>query len=129
MLTQIVKLADFTAGAAADAGSKSCTLAWTLRAELCNRGAIAAPAGVPGAFYGADPTKTNSPPLCTTATTMALPPGGCETVTCDWQMPMQGPLDLWFRADDDGAGNSPDAECKTGNDLLFLPAATCTKAP
>jgi hypothetical protein len=60
---------------------------------------------------------------------MALAPGACETVTCDWKNPMPGPLDLWFRADDDGAGNSPATECKPGNDLLLLPAAICTKAP
>jgi hypothetical protein len=126
-----VKLPDFTAAPfqGVDPGSPDCTKAWTLRATLCNRGAVAAAAGVPGTFYASDPTAGPATPICTAHTVGALAPGQCEQVACDWASPPAQMADLWFRADDDGAKPSVLAECKAANDLARLPGATCAKTP
>ncbi len=123
-----ISLPDFTAGVAVgiDVTSMDCATNWTLKANLCNRGAIPAPAPIPGAFYSSDPRQPKAMSLCTTATTMALNPGDCETVSCVWNSPPSGMADLWFRADDDGKKAPFAAECHVGNDLLRESAATCT---
>jgi hypothetical protein len=118
---------DFTAAATApvDNGGMDCKQSERLWAQLCNRGAGTAAPGVPGAFYTADPRKASSTPLCIARTTDSLYPGSCEPVHCDWAMPSQTSIDLWFRADDDGTGKPPLAECKDKNDVLSLPGVRC----
>ncbi len=103
--------------------SSDCKQKWVLQAQICNRGAVKAPAGVKGTFYkwkpGAGGTK-----ICTTATTKALAPGQCEAVKCTYPNPPTDPIDLWFKADDDGTGGGQ-VECKEKNNLLHFPKAKC----
>jgi hypothetical protein len=120
--------ADYTGGEATsiDNGQNDCTTIWTLRANICNRGTAIVQPGVPGSFYTMDPRMGNPMPICTATTMGVLNPGDCETVQCDWMNPPMQAVDLWFRADDDGA-NKPDPECKSMNDILYLPQAVCMK--
>jgi hypothetical protein len=120
---------DFTGGQATgiDSGNADCDVAWTLKANLCNRGTAPVNAGIPGTFYSTDPRQGMGAVICTTMTTLPLKPGECETVVCDWKMPPQTPVDIWFRADDDGTGKMPAAECKPMNDTLYLPQVACMK--
>jgi len=104
--------------------SADCTTSWVLVANICNRGANKAPAGIPGTFYEGDP-RSSGKKICTTQTTKVLAPGECEAVKCGYANPPQGKIDLWFRADDDGNGNGKEAECKEKNNLLHLPDASC----
>ncbi len=120
-------LADLTAGSATGAGGGGgdCVSAWSLRADLCNRGSNTVETGLPGTFYTADPHLVSAEKICTAKTTGALSPGQCETVTCDWLNPPKGTKDLYFRANDDGSGNRPESECWQRNNLLPMPNATC----
>jgi hypothetical protein len=120
---------DYTAGpsTAVDQRSADCTLAWTLHASLCNRGAGPIGAGAPGTFYDRDPRDLTATALCTGRTTADLAPGQCGDLQCDWKDPPSPDqaADLWFRSNDDGQHAPLAIECKRGNDLLFLPGATC----
>jgi len=102
-----------------------CVKNWILSANICNRGANKAQAGVPGTFYRGDP-RNNGVKICSTATTKPLDPGSCETVKCSYQNPPKGSIDLWFAADDDGTGTGKEIECKEKNNLLHLPGANCS---
>ncbi len=104
--------------------SNDCKQAWLLQAQICNRGAVKAPAGVKGTFYKWKPGAGGSK-ICTTATTKALAPGECQAVKCSYKNPPTDPIDLWFKADDDGTGGGQ-VECKEGNNLLHLPKAKCS---
>jgi len=117
--------ADLTSGkqSALEPGS-DCSTTWILTANICNRGANKAPAGIPGTFYEGDP-RTSGKTICTTQTTKVLNPGECEVVKCAYANPPKGVIDLWFRADDDGTGNGKEGECKEQNNLLHLPQAAC----
>jgi hypothetical protein len=120
---------DFTGGVftGVDPGSADCKQDWTLRANICNRGTGTLDPGVPGTFYTSDPRVNGAMPICTGVTTDVMAPGQCVRVQCDWKNPQPGPLDLYFRADDDGSGKELPAECKNGNNLLILPQAMCGK--
>ena len=52
-------IADVTSGApiGIDQGQVDCMTAWTLRANLCNRGSAELAAGTPGTFYDGDPAR------------------------------------------------------------------------
>ncbi len=123
-------IGDFTAGPASAPSNvpMACATRWTLYAELCNRGAGTVQKGVPGAFYRSDPRLAvdgGAPaPLCVAQTRGTLPPGACETVSCDWASPSTFTTDLWFRADDDGH-SAPREECNPENNLLILRGAHC----
>ena len=108
-----------------DNGGNDCTAVMRLHASICNRGSAAVGGGLPGTFYTADPQKGSAMAACTAATTMALKPGECEPVFCDWKNPPQKPVDFWFRVDDDGSRHPVLPECKNDNDILFLPGVTC----
>ncbi len=101
-----------------------CASKWVLMAELCNRGAAEAPSGLSGAFYLGDP-KSGGKLICSGKTEAALKPGECTTVRCAWSQPASGALDLWFVADDDGAGAGAQPECKEKNNALHLARVTC----
>ena len=120
---------DYTGGVATtvDTGNADCMVAWTMRANLCNRGTAPVNGTVSGTFYSTDPRKPNPMKICTTSTTMPLPPGQCETIQCDWKNPPQMPTDLYFRANDDGTGGMQSAECNKVNDILFTPQVVCGK--
>jgi hypothetical protein len=117
---------DYTGGqfAGIDNGNQDCKVAERLWANICNRGTGMAAAGIAGTFYTSDPRMVGAMKICTAMTKMALGPGMCEAVYCDWQNPPQQPQNLWFRADDDGKANAQ-PECHNENDLLYLPNVTC----
>jgi hypothetical protein len=100
-----------------------------LSAQICNRGSAAMGPMVPGSFYSQDPRTGTPMPLCTGYTMNSLLPGQCGTVTCDWTTPSAKPVDLWFRANDDGSDMQDLAECYGGNDLAFMPNVTCMTTP
>jgi hypothetical protein len=119
---------DATSKGSVPLDQSDCTKQWTLRADVCNRGAAAIAPMMPCTFYSTDPRIDNQP-ICTTYTTDAIDPGKCATVSCSWASPPSGSVDLWFRANDDGKGGRPQTQCKTQNDLAFLPAASCHQGP
>ena len=118
---------DLTGGVAVgiDVGEKDCAASWTLRANLCNRGPRILAAGVPGTFYTSDPRMFSGGQICTAVSQAALEPGQCELLQCEWKMPARGPVDLWFRGDDEGSGKSSIRECKEMNNMLSLPHSEC----
>ena len=122
-------IGDATSGApmTIDNGAGDCTTAWTLRANLCNRGSAEIAAGMPGTFYQSDPRMGKPPAICTAVLPRALQPGECETLSCDWKNPPQMAADLWFRSNDNGMSGTAIKECEPDNDLLFVPQATCRK--
>lgn len=77
-----------------------------LSAPVCNRGTAPIGTGVKVGFYDGT-TK-----VCETATTKALNPGECETVSCVWTSPPTAtPTDVKVISDDD----SSKTECKEKN--------------
>jgi hypothetical protein len=128
-ITITIPQADITSRGSPPIDQTSCSQQWTLSAQMCSRGAAPVASMVPGTFYPADPRMDASMPICTAYTQMPIPPGQCQTVTCVWQNPPSGPVNLWFRADDDGMSGSPQPECKNKNDIAYLPAATCQTGP
>lgn len=126
LITDKPPLIDLTGGEPATP-QDDCVTGWALKAQLCNRGLLEAPAGVPGTFYLGDPAAGGTV-ICSTQTTTTLQPGACETVSCTYANPPDGPVDLWFVADDDGSGGKTD-ECKEQNNRLHLPAAQCGGGP
>ncbi len=102
-----------------------CVSVWTVYANMCNRGALRVPTGMPGTFYTDDPRKPNPTSICTARTSKALLPGECDVVHCNWQNPPQGQVPLWFRANDDGSPSKPASECFQKNGLMNTVAA-CT---
>ncbi|MCA9664450.1 MAG: VCBS repeat-containing protein [Myxococcales bacterium] len=104
--------------------SSNCKTAWKLQARICNRGTNKAGAGVPGTFYQGDP-RSGGTAICTATTTQALDPGQCESVSCEWAAPPSEKVDLWFQADDDGAQQGKEVECKEKNNLLHMPESRC----
>jgi hypothetical protein len=117
---------DFTAAKAigVDNGSVDCASSFVLWANICNRGTYSVPVGVQGAFYRTDPRIAGTP-ICVARTSQRLDPGTCSLVSCPWNAPPQGPVDLWFRANDDGLAAPVLNECRAGNDVLFLPGSQC----
>src|SRR5258706_12055685 len=118
---------DLTGGQAGtvDNGGNDCKVSERLWASICNRGDAPVNAGIPGTFYTSDPRQMGATAICSVATTGPLMPGECEQVYCDWKNPPQKAMDLWFRADDDGANHPATAQCKNDNDVLFLPQVIC----
>lgn len=87
-----------------------------LSAPVCNRGASPIGTGVKVAFYDGT-TK-----VCETATTKALNPGECETVSCVWAAPPTAtPSDVTVVSDDDGSKT----ECKEKNNQGTIAGVKC----
>jgi len=106
--------------------ASDCVKAWVLLANICNRGAKKAAAGIRGTFYKGDPRITKVKICTTTPTTKDLNPGECETVKCTWTNPPKGKVDLWFWADDDGTSAcGSEVECKEKNNLFNIPKVEC----
>jgi hypothetical protein len=121
------RTADLTAAPSSALGggpASDCQHVFHLAAAICDRGTGPTDGPAPGAFYLGDP-RAGGQLLCSATTATALQPGQCGTLGCDWMTDEHGPVDLWFRADDDGTKAPAQPECKTGNDLLFLPGVTC----
>jgi hypothetical protein len=99
-------LGDATAGASK---AYSCPgSAAIVSAEICNRGALPVPSGVPVGFYFDDTL------VCSAVTKTILFPGDCESVECTWSSPPPdeaSAVDLTVMADDGNTVN----ECKEGN--------------
>ncbi len=96
----------------------------TLAARLCNRGTFPVGAGEPLSFYVGSP-PTSKTPICTARSTMALAPGACEVVTCDWPNAPTSPTDVTMVANDDGSGTPNVYECDGQNDLGTLLGVAC----
>src|SRR5262249_45371674 len=80
-----------------------------LAANMCNRGTGPVGPGVPLTFYRGAPSQHMV--ACTAMTTMALAPGACEPVACDWVTgPVDG-VDIVGVANDDASGRPPNREC------------------
>jgi hypothetical protein len=80
----------------------------TLVVDVCNRGSLAVPDGIPVGFY------VGGNKICSSQTTKDLYPGECEEVTCVWASPPTDQtmaVDVTVIADD---GNTT-TECKEGN--------------
>ncbi len=105
---------DMTAGASAFTCAGG---AANLSAPVCNRGAEPIAAGVKVGFF--DGTTL----LCTSATTVALQPGECETVGCQWNdPPASAPgTDVTVVADPD----EETKECKEGNNEGTIAGVNC----
>ncbi len=100
-----------------------CSEGVTLGARICNRGTLEIAAGVPGTFYLGDPAQGGTA-ACSTSTTTVLAPGACEAVNCALTDPPDDLPELWFAADDSGAGGTVD-ECKEANNQARLPPPDC----
>lgn len=108
---------DLTAGASNAYACSGATA--NLSAPICNRGSDDVAAGLSVGFY------VDGQKVCATATTKALAPEECETVTCAWDAPPidQGSaVDVTVIPNDDGAY----AECKDGNNEGLLKGVFCT---
>lgn len=102
-----------------------CSLRWVLAAEVCNRGAAPIAAKMPATFYKTDPQHDLSGGICTAFTVGEIAPGTCQRITCAWNAPEQGSVDLWLRVNDDGKSGRPQTQCKTRNDTAYLPGSSC----
>jgi hypothetical protein len=129
MASATIPSADATGAILISPDTGDCVTVHRLWANICNRGAAPLGAGVPGTFYVNDPRKPGSMAICTARTTMVLPPGKCQPVTCDYKNPPRQAQDLRFRVNDDGMGGRPFGQCKSGNDLARLPGSTCSMIP
>lgn len=87
-----------------------------LSAPVCNRGTAPIGLGVKVGFYD------GSTKVCETATTKALNPGECETVTCLWATPPPStPKDVTVISDDDQSKT----ECKEKNNQGTVLGVKC----
>ncbi|HNK44415.1 MAG TPA: VCBS repeat-containing protein [Pseudomonadota bacterium] len=128
-LVKTVPLPDATSKGSPSPDQVDCSKQWKLYAQVCNRGSDLIATMIPGTFYKKDPRIDPASAICVAYTTAPIPPGKCEVVSCAWDKPVQGSVDLWFRANDDGKGARPQPQCKNGNDLSFMPGAHCTQGP
>ena len=89
----------------------------TLEAEVCNRGTLAAD---PVWLTFAE-TAPAAAVLCSVKATAPLAPGACVALSCEWaQPPVNVPIDITARADDNGTGQGVLVECIEGNTLDFI---------
>ena len=121
-------LPDPTSRPAPSVDTTDCSKLWRLRGEVCNRGAGSTPVPLFATFYDKDPDGGGKA-ICTAQANMALLPGACQAITCDWVNPPPGPLDVYLRVGDDGKGGRLTSQCKTGNDLSVLKNAACSNVP
>lgn len=108
---------DLTAGASHTYSCVGSTA--TLTAPICNRGADSVGTGLSVGFY------VDGQKVCATATTIALAPDECETVSCAWDTAPESEnsaVDVTVIPNDDGAY----AECKDGNNEGILQGVFCT---
>jgi hypothetical protein len=121
------RLPDLTARRATSTSNHGmdCSQVFWVSASVCNRGAHSVAAGLHGTFYVGDPRSGAATGVCTATTTQRLDPGTCQSVSCPWKSPPQGPQDLWFRTDDDGTLFPSTPECNSANDVAHLPS-TCS---
>jgi hypothetical protein len=91
--------------------------------EVCNRGTEPVARGLPVAVYGGDPPGALG---CAATTELALVPGACQTVSCDWLG--AGAVGTVI-VDDDGMGVSTNLECHEDNNRLVLGGINCPLGP
>ena len=125
-----VPQSDVTGRGAPPMDQTDCSKQWKLRAQVCNRGAADIASMMPSTFYSKDPRVDPSTALCTAYTQAPIAPGKCSVISCEWTSPpAMGAVDMWLRANDDGKGGRPQTQCKTDNDLAFLPGTMCRIGP
>jgi hypothetical protein len=121
-------LPDPTGRPAPSVDATDCAKIWRLHGEVCNRGAGGTPVPLYASFYDGNP-ESGGRLICTTQTATSLLPGACQGISCDWVNPARGPRDIYLRVGDDGKGARLGGQCKSGNDLAVLKAATCSNVP
>jgi hypothetical protein len=90
----------------------------TLRARVCNRGTLPAPAGATATFRT---DNAMGMPLCMTATTRNLAPGDCEDVSCTASIPPRSIDVLLIVAPAMGASD----ECFSRNNSSLVRSVYC----
>lgn len=118
------KAADLTGKGLDSDSNPTCESPRSLTAQICNRGTAHVGAGVSGTFYLGDP-RSSGTVICTSATVGPLPPGSCETVSCQWPDAPNTASDVWFSADDAGLQTGKTTECLEANNLLHMPQLAC----
>jgi hypothetical protein len=86
-------------------------------AEVCNRGTEPVAPGLPVAVYAAGPPRELR---CLATTTTRINPGFCAVASCTWTGPGGAGVVV---ADDRGAGNGIDLECREDNNQATFTVA------
>ena len=95
----------------------------TLTVRVGNGGRVAAPSGVPVAFYDDDPA-VGGVLLATTVTERSLAPGAFVDLTVEVPFPGLGAISIVARVGDDGAGGGGRRECDLTNNQHLLDTST-----
>jgi hypothetical protein len=90
----------------------------TLRARVCNRGTLPAPAGVRASFRVGDAMGAE---LCTGTVGPSIAPGMCQEVSCEAMFPPRS-IDVYISVN---PGPMPVDECLSGNNATAIRAVFC----
>jgi hypothetical protein len=90
----------------------------TLRARVCNRGALPMAAGFEVSFRSESRDGTE---LCRASSPTFLEVGACDEVSCLAPLPTATSIDVYVVADPDGT----EAECHEGNNWGLQPNVAC----
>ncbi len=99
-----------------------------LTALVRNQGDAAASAGLPVAFYLGNPA-TGGTLLGVAHVTAVLPAGGEARVSLQAASIPGGPVDVWAVADDDGARNGRELECREDNNAATARVSMACSTP
>jgi hypothetical protein len=108
-----------------DADVSRCPTAYTLRADVANRGALSVPANTPVAFYRRDAMGVRSL-LGTTTLGRTLSPGGTARVELPVMPAAPGVFEVIVVPNDDGMGARAVRECNTDNNASAPVTVDCT---
>ena len=103
----------------------SCPSEYVLRADVANRGALAAPAGTPVSFYRRDGMGMRAL-LGTVMLPRSLAPGGTARVELRVAPPMAGTFEVIAVINDDGMGMTTLRECNGDNNTSAPLTVDCT---
>ena len=95
----------------------------TLRARVCNRGAITAASGVSVGFYAGAPADGGAP-ICTAALAQTVPGAQCAEIACNVPAGAVGGT-FWAAVDDEGEATGAFLECHEGNNLTSATDVLC----
>lgn len=108
---------------------RDCTQAWTLAAQVCNRGAAPAAAPIFASFYDAPPDGVRAA-ICSARLDVPLSPGQCQRISCMWHSPPIATTRVVLRVADDGKMPRGAVEqCREDNDQDARADVTCFNAP
>lgn len=103
----------------------SCPTEYILRADVANRGALAAPSGTPVSFYRRDGMGMRAL-LGTVMLPRSLAPGGTARVELRVAPPMAGTFEVIAVINDDGTGAGTLRECNADNNASAPLTVDCT---